>query len=88
MIPESTVIMESLEEAFSMLPLMPPDPYQRAMTRVWLKKTDELHTSCAMVTFSAEHTSSTGSSASAPEFELIINMKTAKSLDLGSYRRC
>jgi glutathione S-transferase len=48
---ESTVIMDYLEEAFPMPPLMPPYPHQRAMTRVWLKKTDELHASCAMVRF-------------------------------------
>jgi ganglioside-induced differentiation-associated protein 1 len=49
---ESTVIMQYLEEAFPAAPLLPAEPYGRALARLWLKKIDDsLHGSCAMLTF-------------------------------------
>ncbi len=51
-IPESTVIMEYLDEAFPPPSLMPSDPYCRASARLFLKRVDEsLHAACATLTF-------------------------------------
>jgi glutathione S-transferase len=49
---ESTIIMEYLEDAFpASARLMPADPYARASVRHWLRRVDDLHTSCATLTF-------------------------------------
>src|SRR6266496_5181114 len=49
---ESTVIIEYLDEAFPSPALMPGDPYQRAVPRLWMKKVDDyLHGACATLTF-------------------------------------
>lgn len=51
---ESTLIIEYLDEAFGEPPLMPPDPYRRAQTRLWMKKIDDsLHAAASAVTFAA-----------------------------------
>lgn len=49
---ESTLIMEYLDETFVSPPLMPTDPYSRAIARLWMKKVDDyLHASCSTITF-------------------------------------
>jgi glutathione S-transferase len=49
---ESTIIIEYLEDAFPMPPLLPRDPYQRAVARLWMKKVDDyLHAACNALTF-------------------------------------
>lgn len=49
---ESTIIIEYLEDAFPAPPLLPSDPYQRAMARLWMKKVDDyLHAACNALTF-------------------------------------
>jgi glutathione S-transferase len=49
---ESTLIMEYVDESFPTPPLMPPDPYSRAVARHWMKKVDDyLHASCSTITF-------------------------------------
>lgn len=49
---ESTLVIEYLDEAFPDPPLMPPDPYARAIARLWMKKIDDyLHASTSAVTF-------------------------------------
>lgn len=49
---ESTLICEYLEDTFPHPPLMPEDPYARAIARLWMKKVDDyLHASCSAVTF-------------------------------------
>ena len=49
---ESTLIIEYLDDAFSEPPLMPADPYSRAIARLWMKKVDDyLHAACSTLTF-------------------------------------
>ena len=49
---ESTLIIEYLDEAFPVPPLMPSEPYRRALARLWMKKIDDyLHAACSTVTF-------------------------------------
>ncbi len=49
---ESTIIMEYLEDAHAATPrLLPSDPHERANVRRWARKVDDLHVSCATVTF-------------------------------------
>jgi len=49
---ESTLIIEYLNEAFPVPPLMPSDPYRRALARLWMKRIDDyLHAACSAVTF-------------------------------------
>ena len=52
-IPESSVILEYLDEAFPEPPLAPRDPYGRAKMRVWTKQLDEdIHdASAAIISF-------------------------------------
>ena len=39
-LPESATIMEYLEERFPELPLLPPDPADRAVARLWIERFD------------------------------------------------
>lgn len=49
---ESTLIMEYLDDKYPSPPLMPHDPYQRAIARLWMKKIDDyLHADCSTLTF-------------------------------------
>jgi len=49
---ESTVIIEYLEDVVPAPPLLPRDPYQKAMARLWMKKVDDyLHAACNALTF-------------------------------------
>lgn len=49
---ESTVIIEYLEDAYPTPSLLPRDPYQKAMARLWMKKVDDyLHAACNALTF-------------------------------------
>jgi glutathione S-transferase len=49
---ESTIIIEYLDEMFPTPALMPVDPYQRSISRLWMKKIDDyLHSTCSTVTF-------------------------------------
>jgi ganglioside-induced differentiation-associated protein 1 len=51
---ESTLICEYLEEVFPQPRLIPADPWQRAMMRVWSKAVDEgLHEGVTEISFSA-----------------------------------
>jgi hypothetical protein len=50
-VPESTVIMEYIEETFRLPSLMPSEPYRRAMARLRMRMVDEfLHGACATLT--------------------------------------
>jgi glutathione S-transferase len=49
---ESSVILYYLDEAFPEKPLMPRDPYERAVVRLYNKLIDEyVHNSCAILSF-------------------------------------
>jgi glutathione S-transferase len=53
---ESTLICEYLDDAFSEVPLKPPDPADRVDMRLWTKRLDEeLHPACGVVTFAISH---------------------------------
>src|ERR671936_1634877 len=41
-LPESPVIMEYLEERYPEPPLLPADPAERALARLWIERFDEL----------------------------------------------
>ena len=57
LIPESTVICEYLEDAFSdAAALFPQDPLSRAKVRLWTKAVDEeLHPACSALTYVLSH---------------------------------
>lgn len=40
-VPDSILILEYIEETWKANPLLPEDPYERAMARFWVKFTDE-----------------------------------------------
>jgi len=49
---ESTLIIEYLDEVFADPPLMPSNPYARAIARLWMKNIDDyLHAACSTLTF-------------------------------------
>jgi glutathione S-transferase len=49
---ESTVIIEYLDDVFPAPPLLPRDPYRKALARLWMKKVDDyLHAACNALTF-------------------------------------
>jgi len=51
---ESTLIIEYLDEAFPQAPLMPAEPYRRALARLFMKRIDDyLHAATSTVTFAA-----------------------------------
>lgn len=55
-IPESTVICEYLEEAFTENAIYPRAPLERAAVRLWTKAVDEeLHPACSAVTYVTSH---------------------------------
>jgi glutathione S-transferase len=55
-IPESTVICEYLDDAFSQPPLRPATAPERARMRLWTKVVDEdMHPACAEITFACCH---------------------------------
>jgi ganglioside-induced differentiation-associated protein 1 len=55
-LPESTIICEYLEEAFSDHPIYPHSPRQRAEARNWTKAVDEeLHPACSAITYIVSH---------------------------------
>jgi glutathione S-transferase len=51
-ITESRLIIEYLDEVFPSHPLMPTDPYRRAIAQLWMKKIDDyLHDAVAVLSF-------------------------------------
>jgi glutathione S-transferase len=46
-ISESSIILEYIEETWPTPPLLSGDPYQRAQTRLWLRRVDDLHEACS-----------------------------------------
>jgi len=55
-IPESTVICEYVEEAFTAHPIYPSSPVERAHVRLWTKVVDEeLHPACSALTYVVSH---------------------------------
>jgi glutathione S-transferase len=49
---ESTIIIEYLDDVFPAPPLLPSDPYRKAMAPLWMKKVDDyLHAACNALTF-------------------------------------
>jgi glutathione S-transferase len=55
-IPESTVICEYTDEAFSGPRLLPQAPFDRARVRLWTKWVDEdLHPACSALTYIVSH---------------------------------
>lgn len=55
-IPDSTVIVEYLDQIMPQNSVHPTDPWQRAQVRYWTKAVDEdLHPACGTVTFVCSH---------------------------------
>jgi glutathione S-transferase len=55
-IPESTVICEYLEDAFTERPIYPASARGRAEARIWTKAVDEeLHPACSAITYVVSH---------------------------------
>jgi len=53
---ESTVVCEYLEDAFTDVPLMPRDPFERAQVRLWTKLVDEeLQPAVKYITYASCH---------------------------------
>ncbi|HYY34069.1 MAG TPA: glutathione S-transferase family protein [Gaiellaceae bacterium] len=53
-LPESRVIMEYLEESYPEPPLLPPEPAERALVRLWFERFDELAQPYYRVVFDGE----------------------------------
>lgn len=55
-IPDSTVIIEYLDQIFPDTSVHPTDPWERAQVRYWTKAVDEdMHPACGTVTFVCSH---------------------------------
>lgn len=55
-VPDSTVIIEYLDQIFPETSVHPTDPWERAQARYWTKAVDEdLHPACGAVTFVCSH---------------------------------
>jgi glutathione S-transferase len=53
-LPESRAIMEYLEESYPQPPLLPPEPAERALVRLWLERFDDLARPYYRVVFDGE----------------------------------
>jgi glutathione S-transferase len=53
-LPESRVIMEYMEESYPEPPLLPPEPADRALVRLWLERFDDLAQPYYRVVFDGE----------------------------------
>src|SRR3954447_15114404 len=49
---ESSIIMEYVEETWPSPALMPRDPGRRAEVRLWLRRVDDLHDACSVLSSS------------------------------------
>lgn len=88
-IPDSTVIVEYLDQILPENSVHPTDPWQRAQARYWTKAVDEdLHPACGKMTFLCSHRHTVlkklgkeGAEkflASTPEFSVTSNWKAQK----------